>query len=114
MMQMLVAGGLPPLTDGLRSADENNPKGYFEWERAKALKEHPEAIAAGEGKVAKIISALTDNGPLALDENPEVFPQRRFLRRNPRLQRRAGGAEFKGIGGCNLADCRGRPPHQVA
>jgi hypothetical protein len=58
MMQMLVAGGLPPLTDGLRSADENNPKGYFEWEAAKSLKQNPEAIAAAEGKVVKIISAL--------------------------------------------------------
>jgi hypothetical protein len=58
MMQMIVAGGMPALTDGLRSADENNPKGYFEWEPAKRLKEHPEAIAEGEGKVVKIISAL--------------------------------------------------------
>ena len=58
MMQMIVAGGIPPLTDGLRSPDENNPKGYFEWEPAKSLKEHPEAIAAAEGKVVKIISAL--------------------------------------------------------
>lgn len=58
MMQMIVAGGMPALTDGLRSADENNPKGYFEWEPAKQLKEHPEAIAEGEGKVVKIISAL--------------------------------------------------------
>jgi len=58
MMQMLVAGGLPALTDGLRSADENNPKGYFEWEPAKALKQDPEAVTAAEGKVVKIISAL--------------------------------------------------------
>ena len=46
------------MTDGLRTADENNPKGYLEWEPAKALKDHPEAMAAGEGKVVKIISAL--------------------------------------------------------
>jgi len=58
MMQMIVAGGIPPLTDGLRTADENNPKGYFEWEPAKSLEQNPGAIAAGEGKVVKIISAL--------------------------------------------------------
>ena len=58
MMQMIVAGGIPPLSDGLRTADENNPKGYFEWEPAKTLKQNPEAIGAGEGKVVKIISAL--------------------------------------------------------
>jgi hypothetical protein len=63
MIQMLAAGGLPALTDGLRSADENNPKGYFEWEPAKSLKQNPEAIAAGEGKVVKIISALLAHLP---------------------------------------------------
>ena len=63
MMQMLVAGGLPALTDGLHSAAENNPKGYFEWEPVKALKSHPEAIAAAEAKVVKIISALLMNLP---------------------------------------------------
>lgn len=63
MMQMIVAGGIPPLTDGLRAADENNPKGYFEWEPAKALKQNPGAIAAGEGKVVKIISALLPHLP---------------------------------------------------
>jgi len=31
MMQMIVAGGISALTDGLRTADENNPKGYYEW-----------------------------------------------------------------------------------
>lgn len=63
MMQMLVAGGLPALTDGLRSADDNNPKGYFEWEPAKTLKQEPEAISSGEGKVVKIISALLAHLP---------------------------------------------------
>ncbi len=63
MMQMIVAGGMSALTDGLRTADENNPKGYFEWEPAKSLKQNPEAIAAAEGKVVKIISALLPQMP---------------------------------------------------
>ena len=63
MMQMIVAGGIVALTDGLRTADENNPKGYFEWEPAKTLKDRPEAIAAGEGKVVKIVSALLKQLP---------------------------------------------------
>ena len=58
MMQMLVAGGLAPLTDGLRAADANNPRGYFEWEKAKSLPREPACIAEAEGKVVKIISAL--------------------------------------------------------
>jgi hypothetical protein len=58
MMEMIVAGGIPPLTDGLRSPDDIHPRGCFEWEPAKSLKQHPEAIGAAEGKVVKIISAL--------------------------------------------------------
>ena len=63
MTQMIVAGGMSALTDGLRTADENNPKGYFEWEPAKSLKQNPSAIALAEGKVVKIISALLPNLP---------------------------------------------------
>ena len=63
MMQMIVAGGIPALTDGLRSADENNLKGYLEWEAAKALPQSPTAIAAAEGKAVKVISALLKSLP---------------------------------------------------
>ena len=37
MMQMLEAGGVPVLTDGLRAADDDNPKGYYEFELVKTL-----------------------------------------------------------------------------
>ena len=40
MMQMLSAGGIPPLTDGSRQADESNPKGYFEYEKTKQLSQN--------------------------------------------------------------------------
>jgi hypothetical protein len=58
MMQMLAAGGLEPLTDGKRVADSNNPRGYFEWEKAKSLPREPQCIGEAEGKVVKIISSL--------------------------------------------------------
>ena len=35
MMKMLEAGGLPALTDNIRTADADNPKGYYEFERVK-------------------------------------------------------------------------------
>ena len=37
MMNMLRAGGVPIVADGLRTADDDNPKGYFELERVKQL-----------------------------------------------------------------------------
>jgi hypothetical protein len=63
MMQMITAGGGPMLTDGLRIADDNNPRGYQEWEPAKTLAKNPELIAAAEGKVVKVISSLLRSLP---------------------------------------------------
>lgn len=75
MMQMLVAGGMAPLSDGERVADVDNPKGYLEWERIKTLPKDPGCIAEAEGKVVKVISQLL----LALPAGHEyrvVFMQR--------------------------------------
>jgi len=58
MMRMLVAGGFPALTDEVRMADEDNPTGYFEWERMKQLPQQPELMEEAEGKVVKVVSQL--------------------------------------------------------
>jgi hypothetical protein len=75
MMQMLAAGGVPILSDGVRVADENNPRGYLEWEPAKKLREQPEAIAAAKGKAVKAISALLVGLP-ARHEYRVIFMRR--------------------------------------
>ncbi|MEW6085928.1 MAG: sulfotransferase domain-containing protein [Chloroflexota bacterium] len=59
MMKMLEAGGKTVLTDNLREADANNPKGYYEFERVKQMKNGdlawlPDAV----GKVVKIVTGL--------------------------------------------------------
>jgi broad-specificity NMP kinase len=59
MMKMLEAGGLSPLTDNLRTADEDNPKGYYEFERVKQLPKGDFAwLPDAQGKVVKVIAAL--------------------------------------------------------
>jgi hypothetical protein len=58
MMQMLSAGGMPILTDGERSSDADNPRGYCEWEPVKLLPGNPDLIAQAEDKAVKIISQL--------------------------------------------------------
>jgi hypothetical protein len=75
MMQMLVAGGMPPLSDGERRADTDNPRGYLEWERIKTLPNDPSCIAEGEGKVVKVISRLLLSLP-AGHEYKIIFMQR--------------------------------------
>jgi len=59
MMRMLEAGGMTPLTDGERTADTDNPKGYYELERVKRLPQGDYGwLEEARGKVVKIISAL--------------------------------------------------------
>ncbi len=64
MMKMLAEGGLPILTDEIRTADADNPNGYFELETVRKLKEgNFEWLEAADGKVVKVISALLENLP---------------------------------------------------
>ena len=63
MMKMLEGGGLGVVTDGERSADEDNPKGYFELEAVKRTSKSDEWIENSNGKVVKVISELLKNLP---------------------------------------------------
>lgn len=64
MMKLLEAGGLQILTDNLRLADEDNPKGYYELEQVKALRDGKDNwIKEAPGKVVKVISSLLEYLP---------------------------------------------------
>lgn len=64
MMKMLEAGGLPVVTDQIRTADEDNPKGYYEFERVKQLPKGDTAwVEDANGRVVKVISALLQHLP---------------------------------------------------
>lgn len=77
MMKMLAAGGIAPLTDELRAADGDNPKGYYEFERVKQLDKGDTGwLPMARGKAVKIISFLLQYLPT--DERYQVI----FLRRN--------------------------------
>jgi Sulfotransferase domain len=58
MMQMLEAGGLPLLTDGLRVADEHNPRGYFEHEQVKHSRTDLSWLESANSKAVKVIHVL--------------------------------------------------------
>jgi hypothetical protein len=77
MMQMLHAGGLPALSDGLRTADESNPRGYFEYEPVKRLRGDSGWLPQARGQAVKIIHLLLRD--LRLDGSLQyrvVFMQR--------------------------------------
>jgi hypothetical protein len=64
MMKMLEAGGIHPLTDEIRSADTDNPKGYYEFERVKQLDKGDTAwLEQAGGKAVKVIAALLQHLP---------------------------------------------------
>ena len=63
MMKMLTAGGLELLTDNIRAADEDNPKGYFEFERVKQIENDKAWLEDARGRVVKLISALLKHLP---------------------------------------------------
>ena len=61
MMRMLAEGGVPILTDELRRADDDNPKGYFELEVVRQLKDgNTTWLEEARGKAVKVISALLE------------------------------------------------------
>lgn len=68
-MNMLEAGGLQVLTDGLRPADVSNPNGYYEFERVKELDKQGDTawLADARGKAVKIISFLLTYLPESYD-----------------------------------------------
>lgn len=80
MMKMLQAGGLEVMTDRLRKADEDNPRGYFEYERVKDLDKSQDKlwVADARGKVLKVISQLLKELP------PDYFYQVIFMNRDLR------------------------------
>ena len=55
-MKMLEAGGLDVVTDGVRQADESNPRGYLELEAVKALDKDGSTawLKDARGKAVKI------------------------------------------------------------
>jgi hypothetical protein len=79
-MKMLEAGGLGVVTDRLREADEDNPKGYYEDERVKDLHQAADKswLRESRGRVVKIISFLLKTLPA--DNNYKVLFMHRDLR----------------------------------
>lgn len=63
MMQMLAAGGVTILTDNIRQADADNPKGYFEFEPVKHLKDEASWLDTAYGKAVKVITGLLPDLP---------------------------------------------------
>ena len=57
-MQMLRRGGIEILTDNVRTADVDNPRGYFELEQVKQVQTDVTWLPRARGKAFKMVSQL--------------------------------------------------------
>ncbi len=58
MMKMLEAGGMEAVVDHIRKPDEDNPAGYYEFEKVKKIKEDTSWLERIKGRAVKMISML--------------------------------------------------------
>jgi hypothetical protein len=58
MMQMLDHGGIEVVTDQVRSADDDNPRGYFEFEAVKRTRQDSTWVTSARGRAVKLVSSL--------------------------------------------------------
>ena len=73
MMKMLSAAGLPIVTDEVRSADDDNPKGYFEYDKTTQLRSDSSWICDARGKVVKIVAQLIPELPIETEDKPVQY-----------------------------------------
>ena len=57
LFELVGQAGIPVLTDNIRVADEDNPKGYYEFEAVKRTRKDASWVKAAPGKRAKVTRA---------------------------------------------------------
>ncbi len=77
MMKILEAGGMEVVTDNIRKANEDNPQGYYEYERVKKIKEDTAWLKETRGKAFKMVSQLLYELPS--NENYKVIFMKRKM-----------------------------------
>ncbi|MBN1127183.1 MAG: hypothetical protein JXA82_19435 [Sedimentisphaerales bacterium] len=76
MMQAIAAGGMEALTDHIRAADDDNPRGYYEYEPVKKTKEDASWLTSAHGKVVKMVYRLLYDLPTEGHTYRVVFMRR--------------------------------------
>jgi len=77
MMRMLDKGGIPVMADSIRVADEDNPRGYYEFEPVKKTAEDASWLEGSENKVVKMVYRLLYDLPT--DRQYRVVFMRRHM-----------------------------------
>jgi len=89
IMRMLQAGGMEILADNIRKADEDNPDGYYEFEKVKKIEEDSSWLGDAEDKAFKMVSMLLRHLPV--DRNYKIIFMKRIIDEILASQRRMLG-----------------------
>lgn len=93
MMQMLQSGGVEVVTDNVRTADADNPRGYYELEKVKRMKTDASWLPETRGKAFKMVSQLLYDLP-ASEQYRVIFMDRdleEMLLSQEKMLQRLGG-----------------------
>jgi hypothetical protein len=105
VMQMLDAGGVPPLADRARPPDPDNPRGYFEYAIAKRIAADARFVARAAGRAVKIVAPLLRHVP-ASQAARVLFVERpleEVIASQERMLERAGASGAGGLAPDRLA-----------
>ena len=113
MMQMIAAGGVAPLVDNVREADIDNPRGYYEFEAVKQVKEDQSWLDEAQGRVVKMVYRLLYDLPphysyrvvfMRRDLDEVIASQEEMLRRLGKASDAVPAQQMAGIYRRQLAD----------
>lgn len=115
MMKMLEAGGIAPLIDQIRTADIDNPKGYYEYERVKQLPHDVAWLPEADGKAVKMVSMLLYELPkdrtyqvvLMRRAMPEILASQKKMLLHRNKDMKIDDAEMKELFEAHLANLQG-------
>lgn len=115
MMRMIVAAGIPALTDHARQPDEDNPLGYFEYEAVKSTRADPSWLNHAPGKVVKLVHILLPDLPvdrpyriimMYRDMDEVIASQQKMLARHARLGAHLSPASLRAVYAAQLETVR--------
>lgn len=114
MMRAIHAGGIEVLTDHLRAADEDNPRGYFEFEPVKQTKVDASWLKDAAGRGVKMVYRLLYDLPSANDYrvlfmqrdiNEVLASQKKMLKRSGKDTGAVGDEQMSALFKAELDKC---------
>jgi hypothetical protein len=114
VMKAVEAGGIEPLVDHVRKADEDNPKGYYEFEPVKKTREDASWLNNATGKVVKMVYRLLYDLPagheyrvifMRRDLKEVLASQSKMLERSGKPGGGISDEQMEALFACELAKC---------